>query len=162
VDGTHGAGHLSADVEGLTIAHVAPGSGFLIASSQGDSGLRVCRRAIPNDYLGAFRIRPGGEVAGAAHTDGIDVTTTGLGAGFADGVFVAQDGRNRGGNQNFKLCPGRGSHEPFRALPVRSLEQAAHNRPSSATRGEVPVPLLVRRIRLHARRRLPGEHLRRR
>jgi 3-phytase len=47
VDGTHGAGHLSADVEGLTIAHVAPGSGFLIASSQGDSSFRVYRRATP-------------------------------------------------------------------------------------------------------------------
>lgn len=129
VDGIDGAGHLSADVEGLTIAHVAPGSGFLIASSQGDSSFRVYRRETPNDYLGAFRIRPGGEVDGVEHSDGIDVTTTGLGAGFADGVFVAQDGRNRGGNQNFKLVPWS---RIARALPgaARALARAGSSPPT--------------------------------
>jgi 3-phytase len=130
VDRTHGAGHLSADVEGLTIAHGAPGSGFLIASSQGDSSFRVYRREAPNDYLGAFRIRPGGEVDGVEHTDGIDVTTTGLGAGFADGVFVAQDGRNQGGNQNFKLVPWS---RIARALPgpARALARAGSPQPTN-------------------------------
>jgi myo-inositol-hexaphosphate 3-phosphohydrolase len=86
----------------------------------------VYRRATPNDYLGAFRIRPGGEVAGAAHIDG---TTTGLGAGFADGVFVAQDGRNRGGNQNFKLVPWS---RIARALPgpARALARAGSPQPT--------------------------------
>jgi myo-inositol-hexaphosphate 3-phosphohydrolase len=129
VDETHDAGHLSADVEGLTIAYVAPGSGFLIASSQGDSTFRVYRRETPNDYLGAFRIQPGGEVDGVEHTDGIDVTTTGLHAGFTDGVFVAQDGRNRGGNQNFKLVPWS---RIARALPgpAHALTRAGSSQPS--------------------------------
>jgi 3-phytase len=129
VDGTNGAGHLSADVEGLTVAHVASGSGFLIASSQGDSSFRVYRREPPNDYLGAFRVQPGGEVDGVEHTDGIDVTTTGLGAGFPEGVFVAQDGRNQGGNQNFKLVPWS---RIARALPgpARALARAGSPQPT--------------------------------
>jgi 3-phytase len=44
-------------------------------------------------------------VDGVEHTDGIDVSTASLGPAFAGGVFVAQDGRNPGGNQNFKLVP---------------------------------------------------------
>lgn len=102
VDRTNGAGHLSGDVEGVTIADGARGSGLLIASSQGDSTFAVYRREGPNRYVGSFRIEAGG-VDGVQHTDGIDVTTTSLGPAFAGGVFVAQDGRNPGGNQNFKL-----------------------------------------------------------
>jgi 3-phytase len=105
VDQTGRAGHLNPDVEGVTIAHDALGGGFLIASSQGDSTFRVYRREAPNDYVGAFKIEAGGEVDGVEHADGIDVATTGLGAAFPGGLFVAQDGRNRGGNQNFKLVP---------------------------------------------------------
>lgn len=102
VDQTSGAGHLSGDVEGVTIADGARGGGLLIASSQGDSTFAVYRREAPNRYVGSFRIQAGG-VDGVQHTDGIDVTTTSLGSDFAGGVFVAQDGRNPGGNQNFKL-----------------------------------------------------------
>jgi 3-phytase len=102
VDRTRGAGHLSGDVEGVTIAYGAGGSGLLIASSQGDSTFAVYRREAPNRYVGSFKIQAGG-VDGVQQTDGIDVTTTSLGAGFAGGVFVAQDGRNPGRNQNFKL-----------------------------------------------------------
>ena len=115
VDQTRRAGHLSGDVEGVTIAYDARGSGFLIASSQGDSTFAVYRREMPNDYVGAFKIQAG-ELDGVEHTDGIDVTTTSLGAAFAGGAFVAQDGRNPGGNQNFKLVPWP---EIARALPGR-------------------------------------------
>jgi 3-phytase len=113
VDQTRRGGHLSGDVEGVTIAYDARGSGFLIASSQGDSTFAVYRREMPNDYVGAFKIQAG-ELDGVEHTDGIDVTTTSLGAAFAGGVFVTQDGRNPGGNQNFKLVPWP---EIARALP---------------------------------------------
>ena len=37
--------------------------------------------------------------------DGIDATAASLGPAFPQGVFVAQDGKNEGGNQNFKLVP---------------------------------------------------------
>jgi 3-phytase len=38
-------------------------------------------------------------------TDGIDATAASLGPAFPQGVFVAQDGKNDSGNQNFKLVP---------------------------------------------------------
>ena len=36
---------------------------------------------------------------------GIDVATTPLDASFPSGVFVAQDGENDEGTQNYKLVP---------------------------------------------------------
>jgi 3-phytase len=112
LDRTGEGGHLSGDVEGVTIAHGAQGSGFLIASSQGDSTFAAYRREVPNQYVGSFEIHAG-RVDGVQHTDGIDVATISLGAAFAGGAFVAQDGRNPGGNQNFKLVSWR---EVVRAL----------------------------------------------
>jgi 3-phytase len=106
LDRTGGTGHLSGDVEGVTIAYGTQGGGFLIASSQGNSTFIAYRRAAPNRYVGSFEIQAG-RLDGVQHTDGIDVTTTSLDAAFAGGLFVAQDGRNPGGNQNFKLVPWR-------------------------------------------------------
>jgi 3-phytase len=103
LDRTRRGGHLSGDVEGVAIAYGPRGGGFLIASSQGDSKFAVYRRQAPNHYVGAFEIAAGGTVDGVQHTDGIDVSTAGLGTAFAGGVFVAQDDRNPGRNQNFKL-----------------------------------------------------------
>jgi 3-phytase len=42
-------------------------------------------------------------VDGAEGTDGIEVTTASLGTRFPSGLFVAQDGHNDSGRQNFKL-----------------------------------------------------------
>jgi hypothetical protein len=44
-------------------------------------------------------------VDGLSNTDGVGVASVFLGSGFPNGVFVAQDGHNTGGNQNFKLVP---------------------------------------------------------
>ncbi|HZB72487.1 MAG TPA: phytase, partial [Acidimicrobiales bacterium] len=52
-----------------------------------------------NRYVGSFR------VDGVESTDGLDVTTTPLGAAFPDGVLVVQDGDNGDEHQNFKLVP---------------------------------------------------------
>ena len=41
---------------------------------------------------------------GVSHTDGIDACATPLGPQFPDGLFVAQDDHNDGGNQDFKLA----------------------------------------------------------
>ena len=105
VDSTDGLGHLRADVEGLTIAYGPNGTGYLFASSQGDSTYAVYRRGGAHEYLGSFQIVDGGEIDGTQHTDGIDVTSAGLGPAFPRGVLVLHDGRNEGGNQNFKLVP---------------------------------------------------------
>ena len=99
-------GPLAPDVEGLALAYGPEGTGFLIASSQGDSSYAVYRREGRNAYVKRFRIVRGNGVDSTRETDGIDVSTADLGPGFPHGVFVAQDGRNDGGRrQNFKLVP---------------------------------------------------------
>jgi 3-phytase len=102
VDRTGSQGHLEADVEGLTIAY-APDGGYLVASSQGNSAFAVYGRTGGNDYAGSFTVESAGGVDGVSDTDGIDVTAASLGSSFPGGLFVAQDGHNDGGNQNFKL-----------------------------------------------------------
>jgi 3-phytase len=103
VDSTDRKGHLTADVEGLAIAYGPNGTGHLVASSQGAGTFAVYRRGGDNRFLGAFRVGAARGIDGVQDTDGIDVTAAGLGAGYPDGLFVAQDGNNARGNQNFKL-----------------------------------------------------------
>jgi len=105
VDKTGAGGNLVADVEGLAIAYGRNGTGYLIASSQGNSTYVVYRREQSNQYVKTFRIAGGNGIDGTSDTDGIDVTTAHLGPAFPHGVFVAQDGHNDNGNQNFKLVP---------------------------------------------------------
>jgi 3-phytase len=100
-----GDGNLFADVEGLTIAYGPNGTGYLMASSQGNHSYVVYRREGNNEFVKKFRIANSDKVDGAEETDGIDVTTANLGPAFPNGVFVAQDGYNDRGNQNFKLVP---------------------------------------------------------
>ncbi len=103
--GKVGDGNLFADVEGLAIAYGADGKGYLMASSQGNHSFVVYRREGNNEFVKKFRIAEGDKVDGTEETDGIDVTTANLGPAFPHGVFVAQDGFNNNGNQNFKLVP---------------------------------------------------------
>jgi 3-phytase len=100
-----GDGHLFADVEGLAIAYDKNGTGYLMASSQGNHSYVVYRREGNNEFVKKFRVGDGGGIDGSEETDGIDVTTANLGPAFPHGVFVAQDGFNDKGNQNFKLVP---------------------------------------------------------
>ena len=105
VDGVRPNGNLVADVEGLTIAYGADGKGYLIASSQGNNTYVVYRREGSNDYVKSFRIVAGGKIDRVTETDGIYVTTASLGPLFPKGVFIAQDGADDTGKQNFKLVP---------------------------------------------------------
>lgn len=105
VDKTDSGGHLTADVEGLTIYYASNGKGYLIASSQGASQYAVYRREENNAYVATFAIGAGSAVDAVTGTDGIDVTNVPLGSAFPMGVFVAQDDKNDKGNQNFKLVP---------------------------------------------------------
>jgi 3-phytase len=105
VDTTGSGGHLREDVEGLALVYGPGGTGFLIASSQGDSTFAVYRREGANEYVGSFSIVDGEQTDGVSGTDGIDATTAPLGELFPAGVFVAQDGENEEENQNFKLVP---------------------------------------------------------
>jgi 3-phytase len=107
VDSTGSGGHLTADVEGLTIYYASSGRGYLLASSQGDNTFAVYDRRPPHGFLLSFEV---GENASrgidrTTGSDGIDVMNFSLGGRFPAGVFIAQDSVNEGGNQNFKLVP---------------------------------------------------------
>jgi 3-phytase len=103
VDEVGSDGHLTADVEGLAIYQAAAGDGYLIASSQGNDSFVIYERR-GNDYVGTVMVVDG-VIDGIGHTDGIEVTNAPLGSDFSEGLFVAQDGSNPGGNQNFKYVP---------------------------------------------------------
>lgn len=108
---TVASGHFVPDVEGLAIYYKKDGTGYLLASSQGQTKVGgnsnsyvVYQRAGNNAYIGNFRIGDG-TVDGTSNTDGIDISNVNLGPKFPQGLFVVQDGDNPGGNQNFKLVP---------------------------------------------------------
>ena len=105
VDSTGAGGHLTADVEGLTIYYTSNKAGYLLASSQGASEFVIYERVSPNNYLATFDIVPGNGIDGVSKTDGIDVTNVFFGPGFPQGVFVAHDGSDDVAKTNLKLVP---------------------------------------------------------
>jgi 3-phytase len=97
--GEHG---LTADVEGLTIYYAPGGRGYLIASSQGSDTFNVYDRGPGHAYVAT--IDPAdGPVDDVSDSDGVDVVSQPLGPRFPRGLMVVQDGKARGGGQNFKL-----------------------------------------------------------
>jgi 3-phytase len=104
VDRAGQPGHLVSNIEGLTLVSSADGAGYLVASSQGNGTYAIYRRS-DNAFIGSFAIGDGNGIDAVSDTDGIDATAASLGPAFPQGVFVAQDGKNDGGNQNFKLVP---------------------------------------------------------
>ena len=115
VDGTDDGGHLAADVEGLTIYYAGGFEGYLIASSQGEGSaghpltdtFAVYQRGGDNKHVMNFRVVENVALGidRVSNTDGIMVSNAYLGPRFPQGIFVAQDGSNSGGNQNFKVVP---------------------------------------------------------
>ena len=97
--------HFKAAVEGLTIYYTSEDTGYLIASSQGNSRFVIYERELENQYIGTFAIQGGIGIDAVSGTDGIDVTNVNMGALFPVGFFIAQDHTNPGENQNFKLVP---------------------------------------------------------
>jgi 3-phytase len=92
---------LEADAEGLTIYYGANGTGYLLASSQGDNRFSVYTREGDNAYLGSFLI---GEEStdptnqaldGAQESDGAQVINVALGDAFRHGLLVVHDGLNQ-------------------------------------------------------------------
>ena len=105
VDTTGAGGHLTADVEGLTIYYTSNDTGYLLASSQGASEYVIYERVSPNNYIATFDIVAGNGIDGTSSTDGIDVTNVSLGSGFPQGMFVAHDGNDDAAKTNLKLVP---------------------------------------------------------
>ncbi|MBW4560192.1 MAG: phytase [Mojavia pulchra JT2-VF2] len=108
-----GGSHLSSDVEGLTIYYGKNGTGYLLASSQGDNTFVAYTREGNNEYVGNFAIGSNGTIDSVQESDGADVVNVPLGPNFPSGLFVTQDGSNEPAkiaddeniNSNFKLVP---------------------------------------------------------
>jgi 3-phytase len=103
VDSTAPGGHLEPDIEGLALAFAPNRSGWLIASSQGDSSFAVYRRSGGNRYVGGFTIEGEDGIDPVEETDGVEVNTANLGEAFPNGLLVVQDGSDDSGRTNFKL-----------------------------------------------------------
>jgi 3-phytase len=99
--GTADGKALVADAEGVAIAPIGARGGYVLVSSQGDSSYSVYRIA-DDRYVGRFRI-VAGKIGATEETDGIDLVPGDFGADYPGGLFVAQDGQNGAGAQNFKL-----------------------------------------------------------
>ncbi|MDK2410031.1 phytase [Aphanizomenon sp. PH219] len=108
-----GGKNLTNDVEGLTIYYGKNGTGYLLASSQGDNTFATYTREGNNDFLGRFAVGNNGGIDSVQESDGADVINLPLGPNFPYGVFITQDGANdpativSGENisSNFKLVP---------------------------------------------------------
>jgi 3-phytase len=136
VDAAGASGHLEEDVEGLTIYYASQGTGYLIASSQGNSTFVVYTR-VPRPqataYVKTFKIGEGNGIDRVQGTDGIEVLSFPLGSAFPQGLFVAQDGDNSGGNQNFKLVPWEGIAHT--GLPQLTIDPTCDPRKTGAGGG---------------------------
>ena len=93
---------LSPDIEGLALFPTGRSRGYLIASDQGVDQFSVFELPAGR-YRGRFSIGAGGTTDAVSHTDGIAVANGFFNPSFQQGLLVAQDDRNSGGNQNFKL-----------------------------------------------------------
>ncbi|ACC84852.1 phytase [Nostoc punctiforme] len=108
-----GGSHLTDDAEGLTIYYGKNGTGYLLASSQGDSTFVAYTREGNNEYVGNFAVGNNGSIDRVQESDGADVINVPLGPNFPFGLFVTQDGSNEPAknidgenvNSNFKLVP---------------------------------------------------------
>ncbi|WP_419756872.1 phytase [Anabaena sp. FACHB-595] len=108
-----GGSYLTDDVEGLTIYYGENGTGYLLASSQGENTFVAYTREGNNDYVGSFGVGNNGAIDSVQESDGADVVNVPLGANFPFGLFVTQDGDNQPANivdgenvnANFKLVP---------------------------------------------------------
>ena len=88
------ANALLPDVGGLTIYYGPDSSGYLLASSQGDSTYAVYDRAGDNSYLGSFAVGGIEGIDPANESDGADIINVALGDTFPYGLLVVQDGFN--------------------------------------------------------------------
>jgi 3-phytase len=106
IDSTDESGRLTDDVEGIALYDSGNGKGYLVVSNQGANNYALYRREGDNAFVGFFHIVANAAegIDGASETDGLDVSSAGLGDAFPDGLLVVQDGRNIAPEerQNFK------------------------------------------------------------
>ncbi|MEB3310093.1 MAG: phytase [Snowella sp.] len=114
-----GSPELVPDLEGLAIYYGPNGTGYLVASSQGDSTYAVYSREENNTYLGSFVVGDNTALGidQANETDGLEIINVPLGSAFPFGALLVQDGANEPQNvvknddelennaTNFKFIP---------------------------------------------------------
>ena len=93
--------NIVADAEGVALAEGPEGGRYILVSSQGDNAYTIFR-ASDEAYVGRFRIAAG-TFGATEETDGIDLIVGDFGPAYPGGLFIAQDGIQAGGAQNFKL-----------------------------------------------------------
>jgi myo-inositol-hexaphosphate 3-phosphohydrolase/phosphodiesterase/alkaline phosphatase D-like protein len=89
-----GGTRLEQDVEGLSIYYGKNGTGYLLASSQGNNTFAAYTREGNNDYVGQFAVGNNGGIDSVQESDGADVVNVPVGPNFPNGLFVTQDGDN--------------------------------------------------------------------
>lgn len=99
-------GHMTADVEGMTIYYGKDANhGYLICSSQGNSTFQVYDRKT-NAYLRSFTVGATDTIDVTTETDGCDAINVDLGGPYSEGVFIAHDHINDCTDRtNVKLVP---------------------------------------------------------
>ncbi|CAN1546575.1 Phy 3-phytase (myo-inositol-hexaphosphate 3-phosphohydrolase) [Caulobacteraceae bacterium] len=93
--------NIVADAEGVALAEGPGDARYILISSQGDNAYTIYK-ASDESYVGRFRIAAGAYGA-TEETDGIELIVGDFGSAFPGGLFIAQDGMQAGGAQNFKL-----------------------------------------------------------
>ena len=118
-----GGNNLTDDAEGLTIYYGKDGTGYLLASSQGDSTFAAYTREGNNDFLGRFAIGNNGSIDSVQQSDGADVINVPLGAKFPFGLFVTQDGDN----SPAQIVDGQNVKTNFKLVPWENIVNALPN-----------------------------------
>jgi len=131
-----GRDELVPDIEGLSIYYGDNGTGYLLASSQGDSSYAVFSREGTNEYLGSFVVGDNGDIDQANETDGLDIINVPLGDKYPKGLLVVQDGANdpqkvvedeeelENASTNFKFID---LQELTKALPTFKLDPTSYD-----------------------------------
>ncbi|NMG19243.1 phytase [Brasilonema bromeliae] len=118
-----GGSYVEDDVEGLSIYYAKDGTGYLLASSQGDSTFVVYTREGQNDFVGRFGVGNNGGIDSVQESDGADVINVPLGPNFPYGVFITQDGRNLPA----KIVDGENVNTNFKFVPWENIAYAFPN-----------------------------------
>ncbi|OYU77955.1 MAG: 3-phytase [Alphaproteobacteria bacterium PA3] len=93
--------NIVADAEGVALAEGPGDARYILVSSQGDNAYTIYK-ASDESYVGRFRIAAG-TFGATEETDGIELIVGDFGPAFPGGLFIAQDGMQASGTQNFKL-----------------------------------------------------------
>ncbi len=112
-----GGQNLTNDVEGLTIYYGKNGTGYLLASSQGDNTFAAYTREGNNEFIGRFGVGSNGSIDSVQESDGAEVINLPLGANFPNGLFITQDGSN----DPAKIVDGENISSNFKFVPFENI-----------------------------------------